>query len=106
MPGFDGTGPMGMGPMTGRGMGFCAVAVPGIASGLPYGYAGIAGRPLGLYYGGYSRIFPGAGYYNPYYTVPWFGWGRGRGRGRGWRWFGSGWFGRGRGFGRRGLFWW
>jgi Family of unknown function (DUF5320) len=23
MPGFDGTGPMGMGPMTGRGMGFC-----------------------------------------------------------------------------------
>ncbi|MCD6310782.1 MAG: DUF5320 domain-containing protein, partial [Candidatus Eremiobacteraeota bacterium] len=27
MPGGDGTGPMGMGPMTGRGMGFCAVAV-------------------------------------------------------------------------------
>ena len=25
MPGFDGTGPRGMGPMTGRGRGFCAV---------------------------------------------------------------------------------
>ncbi|MEM2916545.1 MAG: DUF5320 domain-containing protein [Candidatus Woesearchaeota archaeon] len=23
MPGFDGTGPMGLGPMTGRGMGLC-----------------------------------------------------------------------------------
>ncbi|MDQ1327817.1 MAG: hypothetical protein QG641_1100, partial [Candidatus Poribacteria bacterium] len=25
MPGFNGTGPMGLGPMTGRGMGYCAV---------------------------------------------------------------------------------
>jgi len=25
MPGFDGTGPMGMGPMTGGGRGFCAI---------------------------------------------------------------------------------
>jgi len=25
MPGFDGRGPRGMGPMTGRGRGFCAV---------------------------------------------------------------------------------
>ena len=25
MPGFDGTGPLGMGPMTGGGKGFCAV---------------------------------------------------------------------------------
>jgi len=25
MPGFDGTGPLGRGPMTGRGMGFCVV---------------------------------------------------------------------------------
>lgn len=28
MPGFDGTGPMGMGPMTGGGRGFCAVPSP------------------------------------------------------------------------------
>ena len=27
MPGFDGTGPMGMGPMTGGGRGFCALPV-------------------------------------------------------------------------------
>jgi hypothetical protein len=27
MPGFDGTGPMGQGSMTGRGMGYCAVPV-------------------------------------------------------------------------------
>jgi hypothetical protein len=25
VPGFDGTGPMGLGPLTGRGMGYCAV---------------------------------------------------------------------------------
>jgi len=29
MPGFDGTGPRGMGPMTGGGMGHCAVAFNG-----------------------------------------------------------------------------
>ena len=28
MPGFDGAGPMGMGPMTGGGRGFCAVPLP------------------------------------------------------------------------------
>ncbi len=33
MPGGDGTGPMGMGPMTGRGAGFCAgFGVPGFVS--------------------------------------------------------------------------
>ena len=35
MPGFDGTGPMGQGPMTGGGRGFCAM--PTGAYG-PYGY--------------------------------------------------------------------
>ena len=28
MPGFDGTGPRGMGPMTGGGRGFCAIPFP------------------------------------------------------------------------------
>ena len=28
MPGFDGTGPRGMGPMTGGGRGFCAAPLP------------------------------------------------------------------------------
>lgn len=52
MPGFDGTGPMGQGPMTGRGMGYCGPA-----------QGGTPGRPLGL---GMRRGFGG---------------GRGRGRG-------------------------
>ncbi|OGX17910.1 MAG: hypothetical protein A3K83_07960 [Omnitrophica WOR_2 bacterium RBG_13_44_8b] len=33
MPGFDGTGPMGMGPMTGGGRGFCVAPVSGIRPG-------------------------------------------------------------------------
>ena len=66
MPGGDRTGPMGMGPMTGRGAGYCAgVSVPG--------YMNPAGGRGGFGYGrGYGR-----------------GWGRGMGRGFGWRWAGS-----------------
>ena len=53
MPGGDGTGPGGMGPMTGRAAGYCAgYPMPGYLN-------PIAGRGLG------------------------FGWGRGFGRGRG-----------------------
>lgn len=47
MPGFDGTGPMGMGPMTGGGRGFCspwgvrAYGIPGRRGyGYPYNVAG------------------------------------------------------------------
>jgi hypothetical protein len=47
MPGFDGTGPQGQGPMTGRGEGYCALKMP--ASGeSPYGYAGLQGTPVRL----------------------------------------------------------
>ena len=45
MPGFDGTGPQGRGPMTGRGMGFCVLQAkdkPGEFEGL----AGIQGTPI------------------------------------------------------------
>jgi hypothetical protein len=67
MPGFDGTGPMGRGPRTGGGRGFCA---PGIGARYPYGSTGPVIRGAGR--GG----------------IPWGG-GRGRvyggGRGRGWR---------------------
>jgi hypothetical protein len=84
MPGFDGTGPMGMGPMTGGGRGFCAV---------PY-------RPYG--YGFQAPYYPPSGMY-PFYGRPFYGptfgvgrgglpWGGGRGRA----------FGGGRGFRR----WW
>jgi uncharacterized protein DUF5320 len=37
MPGFDGTGPRGMGPMTGGGRGFCAIPMPyATPRGTPY----------------------------------------------------------------------
>jgi len=61
MPGGDGTGPGGMGPMTGRAAGFCAgYSVPGYAN--PVG-----GRGMGM---GRGRGFRGGGF--------------GRGRGFGW----------------------
>jgi hypothetical protein len=60
MPRGNGTGPAGLGPITGRGAGFCAgYAAPGYANPLRGG--------------GYGR---GMGF---------FGFGRGRGGGRGWR---------------------
>ena len=59
MPGFDGTGPMGMGPMTGGGMGFCAVplrpAWPAYAEmGLSMPYAALWRMP----YGGVTSFAP------------------------------------------------
>lgn len=63
MPGGDGTGPLGMGPMTGRARGFCAgYPMPGYANPIP----GRGGFGFGR---GWGR--------------GWFG--GGRGRGRGWR---------------------
>jgi len=95
MPGGDGTGPMGMGSMTGRAAGFCAgYGVPGFMN------------PGPVRWGGAWRAAPGYGgaASSPYYGTgggarPWaygmagrFGWGYGRGRG-----FGRGW---GRGWAR------
>ena len=50
MPGFDGTGPRGLGPMTGGGRGFCAVPAGGRAisrgrRGAFYGYGMAYGAP-------------------------------------------------------------
>lgn len=74
MPFGDGTGPRGLGPMTGRAAGFCSgFGRPGFASPIP-------GRAFG---GGYGAPMAAG-----------FGWGLGRGRGRG--------FGRGRGWSRWG----
>src|SRR4030065_1264233 len=85
MPGFDGTGPMGMGPMTGGGRGFCAMPHGGYGS---YGY-GIR-APYYPPSGGYPSY--GRPFYAPIFGagrggLPWGG-GRGRvfGGGRGvWR---------------------
>ena len=43
LPGFDGTGPLGRGPLTGRGMGFCVVKFSGDAKARPPA-EGLAGR--------------------------------------------------------------
>ena len=66
MPGGDGTGPGGMGPMTGRAAGYCAgYSVPGYTNPI-LGRGGFGfGRGLGRGRSG-------------------FGFGRGLGRGRGW----------------------
>jgi hypothetical protein len=91
MPGFDGTGPRGMGPMTGGGRGFCN----------PY-YAGARPPFMGAYgYGSPYGYMPpyGASYYPPYGASPYSPYGFGRGFG-----FGGG-FGRGFGFGG-GRRWW
>jgi len=46
MPGFDGTGPQGKGPMTGRGMGFCVLQESKDKPGQLKGLAGIQGTPI------------------------------------------------------------
>lgn len=78
MPFGDGTGPRGMGPMTGRGAGFCAgLGTPSFNNPVP-------GRGFGIG-GGNPSAYPYAGY-------SYAAWPRGVGRGRG--------GGRGRGRGR------
>ena len=60
MPGFDGTGPRGMGPMTGGGRGFCAIP---LHSGWPlYARTGFHmpyAVPWGMPYYGTSPFAPG-----------------------------------------------
>jgi hypothetical protein len=46
MPRFDGTGPQGQGPMTGRGEGYCAVRLPDEPEQPAYGYVGLQGTPV------------------------------------------------------------
>lgn len=78
MPGGDGTGPMGMGPMTGRGAGYCAgFEVPGYANPVPRRYVGSAGPAAGPNEAGVPAGYP------VYGARPARGVGRGMGRGRG-----------------------
>lgn len=66
MPFGDGTGPRGMGPMTGRGAGYCAgYAVPGYMNPIP-------GRGFGM---GFGRG-RGRGRSNMYYATGMPGWAR------------------------------
>lgn len=84
MPAFDGTGPAGMGPMTGWGRGYCN---PAALVNRPYG-----GFPPGYGAGGYGYgAFPAV---VPVARGGWFGGAFGFGRGRG--------LGRRRGFRRLG----
>jgi len=57
MPGGDGTGPFGMGEMTGRGVGYCAgYAAPGFANPIPgRGFGGGFSRGGGSFVGGRGR---------------------------------------------------
>lgn len=58
MPGFDGTGPMGMGPMTGGGRGWCAVPVVRGAGAYP---PALFGRPGGRGGRGYRWMYYATG---------------------------------------------
>lgn len=83
MPGFDGTGPRGCGPRTGRGLGYCG--------------AGYRHRPHGFrrgYYGRRHGFGPGPGFGPGYGPGPGPGYGSGYGYGRGFgpgfnRWWGG-----------------
>ena len=66
MPGGDGTGPAGLGPMTGRAAGYCAgYPAPGYMSG--------GGRGLGRGFGGRGG---GRGWRNRFYATGLTGWQR------------------------------
>jgi len=73
MPGGDGTGPMGMGPMTGGGRGFCAgyptpgYANPQAGNGWGFGFRRGRGRGRGWGRRGFA-YWPTMGY--PYYGSP------------------------------------
>lgn len=46
MPGFDGTGPRGSGPMTGRARGYCVLRAASGESNRMRGFAGAQGTPV------------------------------------------------------------
>ena len=46
MPGFDGTGPLGKGPMTGQGRGFCVLTTSEEKPGQVKGFAGLQSVPV------------------------------------------------------------
>ena len=77
MPGFNGTGPQGRGPMTGKGMGFCILKEPNDKPGQVEGFVGIQGMSVNQY--SYELFYTAA---RPMYGR---GFGRGLGCGGGFR---------------------
>ena len=55
MPGFDGTGPLGQGPMTGRGLGFCVLTTSEENPGQVKGFAGLQSVPVGQINGNFEN---------------------------------------------------
>ncbi|MCK4547155.1 MAG: DUF5320 domain-containing protein [Candidatus Eisenbacteria sp.] len=101
MPRGNGTGPMGMGPMTGRAAGYCAgFGVPGYmnwgggGSARGLGWPAVPAVPAAMPWQGPAAYAPMAYGYRSRFGR---GFGRGLGRGRG-RGFGRGWWGRGWGW--------
>ena len=73
MPGFDGTGPRGMGPMTGGGRGFCSPWGVGRGYGFGQGYGFGRGMPYPAsgnwpYAGTPMGVMPGVDPYAPQMT--------------------------------------
>jgi hypothetical protein len=71
MPGFDGTGPLGLGPMTGRGRGYCIVPLGNLPGAFSYPVKGNF-----LRYGRLGRGFGrgGFGYRNWFWATGLPGW--------------------------------
>ena len=92
MPGGDGTGPLGLGPMTGRATGYCAgYPVPGSMNPFVVNPPWWGPPPAAPFIGpgrSFGRVpfygAPGCGC-RPGFVRPLGGFGRGFGRGRGWR---------------------
>ena len=80
MPGFNGTGPAGMGPMTGGGRGYCNPSQTAYGPATTWG-SGYRGADYGR---GFGRSFGrGRGFGRGFWPGPDVG--RGYGRGFGWR---------------------
>lgn len=79
MPWGDGTGPLGLGPRTGRGAGYCAGynmpgymnPIPGSGRGFGRGFGrGYWGRGRRFWWRHYPVYYEPAPYHNPYYRRP------------------------------------
>ena len=68
MPGFDGTGPLGQGPLTGGGRGYCVLPI-GSEGSIPTMYNRVQGYPASLY-NSYGPNYMRYGLHS--YNYPWY----------------------------------